>query len=75
MTSPQSEDPKAFAFPSEYPPGSKAAADLSLGLTKRELFAAMAMQGLCGNSAIGLDLNFAEISVRLADDLLKELAK
>lgn len=47
------------------------------GLTKRELFAAMAMQGLCvdtGTAGMKLDALAAQ-SVELADSLLAELAK
>lgn len=47
------------------------------GLTKRELFAAMAMQGVCG-SEMYMDMSpatLAKESVLLADALLKELAK
>ena len=47
------------------------------GLTKRELFAAMAMQGLCadtGTAGMKLDALTAQ-SVELADSLLAELAK
>lgn len=45
------------------------------GLTKREYFAAMAMQGICstGNYANGKDN--AEYAVRVADALLEELEK
>jgi hypothetical protein len=50
------------------------------GLTKRELFAAMAMQGLCANSdpkiyACGWPALIAGASVDMADALLAELAK
>jgi hypothetical protein len=46
------------------------------GLTKRELFAAMAMQGMrADHSATGVPEAIARESVRLADALLKELAK
>ena len=47
------------------------------GLTKRELFAAMAMQGLCSNSRYG-DFGVRGIqveSVEIADALLAELEK
>lgn len=57
-----------FAFPSQ---------GLSLGLTKREFFAAMAMQGLCANSEIS-DLNdadIADIAVGQAEELVKRLNK
>jgi hypothetical protein len=49
-----------------------------LGLTKREYFAAMAMQGLCANSIPGSHHSFnntANEAVRYADALLAELAK
>ncbi len=52
------------------------------GLTKRELFAAMAMQGFVSNSGLTIQRGDTEIyptiahdSVQLADDLLAELAK
>ena len=50
---------------------------ITLGLTKRELFAAMAMQGNLADPASG-DRTLAEIasdSVAMADALLAELAK
>lgn len=50
---------------------------ISFGLTKREYFAAMAMQGLCANTAYGdTQAGFlAKWSVEQADALLAELAK
>lgn len=48
------------------------------GLTKRELFAAMAMQGQCANAIPGSHHSFentAREAVAYADALLKELAK
>ncbi len=45
------------------------------GLTKRELFAAMAMQGLMESDVDGLWPAFAQSAVRAADALLAELAK
>lgn len=47
------------------------------GLTKRELFAAMAMQGLCADTGTaGMKLEtLTEQAVELADYLLAELAK
>lgn len=46
---------------------------LDLGLTKRELFAAMALQGLCAcPTAVG---GIARDAVEFADALLAELAK
>jgi hypothetical protein len=44
------------------------------GLTKREYFAAMAMQGLLANATMGTTF-VAEDSVSVADALLKELEK
>ena len=46
----------------------------SLGLTKRELFAAMAMQGYTANTIFHQD-NMAQWCVKCADALLAELAK
>jgi hypothetical protein len=46
------------------------------GLTKRELFAAMAMQGLLSNHNVDLERDdIAAHAVMRADDLLAELAK
>jgi hypothetical protein len=47
------------------------------GLTKRELFAAMAMQGMCGAEIPRVDqlAQAAQLSVAMADALLAELAK
>lgn len=54
------------------------------GLTKREYFAAMAMQGMTGlpinsagklTDALQIPKNVAAWSVRFADELLKELEK
>jgi len=48
---------------------------ISIGLTKRELFAAMAMQGLCANpSCEGKFDGYAVDALRLADALLAALA-
>lgn len=44
---------------------------LDKGLTKRELFAAMAMQGILANAWSSADA--VETAVRLADKLLKKL--
>jgi hypothetical protein len=46
-----------------------------LGLTKRELFAAMMMQGLMASDMDGLWPTFAHGAVQAADALLAELAK
>lgn len=46
------------------------------GLTKRELFAAMAMQGVISNpESSGSFETFAKEAVRYADALLKEMEK
>lgn len=48
----------------------------TFGLTKRELFAAMAMQGIRSDpNGPGLSERIAEEAVQIADALLKELAK
>ena len=47
-----------------------------LGLTKRELFAAMAMQGMLANESNDWDGDFyAKGAVLLADALIKQLAE
>jgi hypothetical protein len=66
-------DKPAFPIPSR-----NKEVDGSLGLTKREYFAAMAMQGiLSGNDTIsienGLFINEAKICIAIADELLKQL--
>ena len=49
---------------------------VNYGLTKREYFAAMAMQGLISNSLSGRGPNgCAQDSVRFADALIEELNK
>lgn len=64
-----------IAKPSDY---GKPSLDGS-GLTKREHFAAMAMQGLCANScddAWGMTIiDTTELAVQMADALLLELEK
>jgi hypothetical protein len=47
----------------------------SLGLTKRELFAAMAMQGFAASKYKATADEFARYAVMMADDLLAELEK
>lgn len=61
-----------------FPWGDVTNGGVSGGLTKRELFAAMAMQGMCANSVPGnhhIPSNLAKEAVWQADELLKELAK
>lgn len=45
------------------------------GLTKRELFAAMAMQGLCADPEMGTVEKSAALAVKCADALIEELSK
>lgn len=47
---------------------------MGVGLTKREYFAAMAMQGLATDNTISIELSVS-LAVRLADNLIKELNK
>ena len=50
--------------------------DFLFGLTKREYFAGLAMQGLLSNpERIGTADKYAEISIEFADELLKQLEK
>lgn len=45
-------------------------------LTKREYFAAMAMQGFCSNSAVyGPQEEYASLSIKMADALIEALNK
>lgn len=46
----------------------------AVGLTKRELFAAMALQGLCPQFKCGCS-SFAEMAVALGDALIEALNK
>jgi hypothetical protein len=66
-----------------FPPPEKAVNDISngysypeeyLGLTKREYFAAKALQGLCADSSrSGQEEKYADTAVRLADALIEYL--
>ena len=54
------------------------AREFQSGLTKREYFAAMAMQGFCANEESYVDCEFdevAEMSLFQADALIEELNK
>jgi hypothetical protein len=65
------------AFPQELPAGNGNTVSLH-GLTKRELFAAMAMQGILASETAEdpfTALHTAKRSTALADALLAELAK
>jgi hypothetical protein len=64
------ENGKQMAFPTQLVNG-----ELHTGLTKREYFAAMAMQGVVNRLAQS-DIErkrLAEWSVKMADEILKEL--
>lgn len=55
--------------------GGDAIAIASAGLTKREHFAAMAMQGFCANGRYEDGVNVANDALLVADALLEELEK
>lgn len=64
------------AFPLHKPRNTDIPAFTAYGLTKRELFAAMAMQGLFSNpDDRGHVAEYARFAVKAADALLAELAK
>lgn len=68
----------AFASPGTYNPNNlEHNGDSQMGLTKREYFAAMALQGLMANSSpyivIYNEEKFTEWCIRYADELLKQL--
>jgi hypothetical protein len=68
------ENGKQSAFPLD---GNHTGHPDTIGLTKREYFAGLAMQGLSANEAFQrLDSKqIAEYSIRRADELLKQLEK
>jgi hypothetical protein len=73
LESEMSIDPNTPAFPALY--GQTNGAD---GLTKREYFAALAMQGLCANSIPGSHRYFQMMAIDAvahADALIAELAR
>jgi hypothetical protein len=47
----------------------------TVGLTKREYYAGLAMQGLIANGRVLLSANVAEEAILYADALLEELSK
>lgn len=70
-------EPKEPAYPSETERQTGPNSFHFMGLTKREYFAAMAMQGMLAGSQ-GLDIKtweFSEQSIALADSLITELNK
>lgn len=62
------------AFPTNIHKSQSAECGLDLGLTKRELFAAMAMQAAM-NGYLSEPKNAAKLAVEHADALIKELEK
>jgi hypothetical protein len=72
MTDPQ---PKAYAFPQSKKPDSHVHPEP--GLTKREYFAAMAMQGLLSapTDTLRLPSNVCSSALLFADELIDQLAK
>jgi len=48
---------------------------VTIGLTKRELFAAMAMQGILSNGEISHEVEVAKNALLYADALINELNK
>lgn len=64
--------PESAAFP--YLDGENELSIAEVGLTKRELFAAMVLQGILANRAIeGEHKEFADDAVELADWLIEKL--
>lgn len=70
-------DPTDMAFPVWHPVDAppNRHPSIQLGLTKREYFAAMAMQGLLASISGWKDRDAAEFSVAYADSLIAELSK
>lgn len=63
------------AFPMKYSIAYDEVYAYSPGLTKRELFAAMAMQGILSNSNISIEKETPKLAVLLSDKLIEELNK
>lgn len=70
--------PNDPAFPIQIPPGHYRMGESGDGLSKREYFAAMAMQGLLSNSISGshrIPKRLSTEAVQYADALLAELER
>ncbi len=66
-------DGNEMAYPA-WEMGGQGPEPTSFGLTKRELFAAMAMQGILSGRALGFnDVDVARQSMRCADALIAKL--
>jgi len=64
------------AFTSPLPNGQQYKDDSNYdGLTKREYFAAMAMQGLLARASTGSSSQYADLAVDCADALIQQLNK
>ena len=73
------ENGKQSAFPLD---GNHTGHPDTIGLTKREHFAVIALQGMLGNSSLVMAIKtneeietLCEVSVTLSDELLKQLEK
>jgi hypothetical protein len=74
----ENEKQPAFASPGTYNPNNgNHNGDQQLGLTKREYFAGLAMQGMLSNSNFTNSTNdlIAIWSIQIADSLLEQLNK
>ena len=69
-------DPKDLAFPTNHiSPERRWEPVYHCGLSKREYFAAMAMQGILADGITGAPKEFSEWAVKLADSLIEALNK
>ena len=68
-------DEPAYPTPDTYDPTNGQVFYGNSGLTKREYFAAMVIQGLCSDPDMRDAETEAELAVKVADALLKELEK
>ena len=55
-----------------FPVGDQSLHPLMIGMTLRDYFAAAALHGMCANPNVKEDVQYAQMSYRLADDMLKE---
>ena len=69
----ENKDRPAFPITEEQTDRIEEGVDIYYGLTKREYFAAAALQGLLASETKGPMKRFAKESVELADELIKAL--
>ena len=69
----ENKDRPAFPITEEQTDRIEEGVDMYYGLTKREYFAAAALQGLCASDYAGGQRKHAEMAVELADELIKAL--